>query len=233
MGCCSGKELEPGFGMQQISLSEEESIITMREKQIPFSRIKLEDLQKALKTNENNRVLSIVQLRKAMSGLGFDTQIFGQPDENIQNFLKLLSNSSRLYELKTISLFGVVLSIGSPKEKSLILFKLYENTEGEGLSKSEINAMIEDIIDVSVNKLPQIAINDDDDPEQFTLPKEKLLNYVSSLLEKKENYITIAVNSLIADKEKIFVNEFVNKITDDPMLECLLWSYQLRLALNN
>jgi hypothetical protein len=231
MGCCSEKMIAAKNKYNQLALSEEETIITMREKSIPFSMIKLTDLDLTMKQHNYTSLLSINNLRQVLSDLSIDLEIFTSPEDPIHILLKIMQNPQRLYDYKTVILFGVVLGIGTPKEKALILYKLYDKTDSGRISEASLIEMLNDIINVSVTQIPKIAIDNSETPENFTISEKKLNEYLRNLLAKKKIFTSRALNLLVGGKSYISQGDFMKILSESSYLESLLWSFQLRLAM--
>ncbi|OMJ92815.1 hypothetical protein SteCoe_4357 [Stentor coeruleus] len=231
MGCCSEKMNAVKNKYNQLALSEEETVITMKEKCLPFSTTRLENLKSVILKNSTSGIMSIAQLRKAMTELDFDIEIFTTPEEHIQNLLRLLQNSKRLYDVKTVMLFGVLLCTGTNEEKAEILFDIYDINGTHCLQEAEINEMLSELIEISVNKIPRIAVDNSSEPEKFTMPEYRILEYTECLLNKKDNLIA-RLNNLIFAEGKIMRREnFIKRVSEDPFLGTILWSFHIRLAL--
>ncbi|OMJ66249.1 hypothetical protein SteCoe_36971 [Stentor coeruleus] len=233
MGCCSEKMKSVKNKFKQIALSEEETIITMKEKLLPFSTINIQELDTVIRSNSSNGVLSTAQLRKAMTELNFDIETFTLPQDHIQILLKLLQNPQRLYDVKTVMLFGVLLCAGEPLDKSQILYSLYDINNTYCLQEPEIREMISELIDISVDKIPRIAIDNSAEPENFTISEKHLLEYINTLLNKKDEFLSQVIEVLFAGKKIMRKTEFIKCISDDHFLQTILWSFQIRLALVN
>lgn len=230
MGCCSEKMNAVKNKFHQLALSEEETVITMKEKSLPFSSVRLQELSDAILKNSSNGMLSIAQLRKAMTELNIEVEIFTSPEEHILCLLKLLQNSKRLYDVKTVIMFGVLLSAGIPEEKAGILFDLC-NTRNHYLQEGDFKDMLSELIDISVVKIPRIAINSSSEVEGFTIPEDRLLQYTGCLLKNKASMISRVASVLFAEQKTMEKGEFINRISNDSFLETILWSFQIRLAL--
>lgn len=231
MGCCSEKMNAVKNKYNQLALSEEETVITMKEKCLPFSTTRLENLKSVILNNSSSGIMSIAQLRKAMTELDFDIEIFTTPEEHIQNLLRLLQNSKRLYDVKTVMLFGVLLCSGTAEEKAEILFDIYDINGTHCLQEAEINEMLSELIDISVDKIPRIAIDNNSEPEKFTMPEYRILEYTECLLNKKGNLITRLSNVIFAEGKIMRREHFIKRVSEDPFLETILWSFHIRLAL--
>jgi Ca2+-binding EF-hand superfamily protein len=231
MGCCSEKMNAVKNKFHQLALSEEETVITMKEKSLPFSSVRLQDLSDAILINSSNGMLSIAQLRKAMTELNIEVEIFTSPEEHIQCLLKLLQNSKRLYDVKTVIMFGVLLSAGISEEKAGILFDLCNTNNNHYIQEGDFKDMLSELIDISVVKIPRIAISSNAEAEGFTIPEDRLLQYTSCLQKNKAPMISRVTSVLFAERKTMQKEEFVNRISNDSFLETILWSFQIRLAL--
>ena len=231
MGCCNEKMQMMRERYSQLVNSEEEEVIKIKEKAIPFSKTKIKELDVVIKKNQYEGIMSIAQLRKALVELNFDLEDFTMPEDHIAKLLKILQNPKRLYDVKTVMLCGILLGEGVNKEKANMLFKIYDKKHNDRISKKKITAMIREIIDLSACKIPMIAIDDNEEPQTFTLPSHKITAYSNMLLVKKEVYITEVLNQLMGESNYINLDEFVKKICGNLVLESLLWTYQVRLSL--
>ena len=230
MGCCSEKMMVKTT-MGRLSLSDEETIITMKEKLLPFSCLTLSELTSSITHNQEEQIMSSCQFRKALTDIGVESEVFTDPESQVYIFLRILQNPSRLYDVRTVMLAGIVLSTSLATEKADALFSLYDSSGTKELKESEARKMIEEIIEVSVGKLPLLAKETSEEEHNFTLSEEKVVAYVENLMRKKDKYIQRALPVIMASSEKVNREEFVRRVSEHVLLEPMLWSYQLRLHL--
>jgi hypothetical protein len=233
MGCCNEKMMMGKSRFNLMLVSEEEDIIKLKEKSLPFSTTKVMDLEAVIKQNQFDGVLSIAQLRKSLTQLEFDLELFTIPEIHIAKLLQILQNPRKLYEVRTILLCGILLCEGTTSDKANMLFNLYDSKRDTSLDKDVIKDMVYEIIDMSVKKIPKIAVDDNEEPEPFTIDTSKLETYTNGLLSKSETLVEKVITKLMEDQYCITQTDFIKRISRDSFLESLLWSYRIRLELSD
>lgn len=226
MGCLETRTTE---NYKSPSLPQEEMIIVIKEKEVFFCSITTENLEKSIKSNSINNLLSIAQLRKSIGDLGCNSNEFVVKDEVMLKLMTILQNSNKLFEYKTIMIFGILLCEGDPKDKSLSLFRLYDTDNKKILTRDVINVMIEELIDISINKIPRLAIDDDDNPEPNTLSKFSVNKYTKYLLKSKDKFISKILDLLLDKRNVITQDQFIKNVAQNALLEALVSSSKLRL----
>ena len=169
--------------------SEEESIIKIKEKSLPLSKIKIEEISTIINNHQYDGILSISQLRSAFTEMQFNIDFFSDPDHQFSKLLIILQNTNKLYEVRTVMVCGILLGLGDIKAKFNAFFKIYENSIDNCLYKAKCREMIEDIIMMAAKKIPFIAVDDSEDPAIFTIPSNKIERYTDLLIKSKDNYI--------------------------------------------
>ena len=215
MGCCNDKTLNSINKEGQMIVSGEEETIKRNEKLLKFTTLDTSDIIEQLKKYESYGILSKVLLKGALANLDFDNSCFTDPESPDFKFLLQLQNENKLFTLKTVCLSAILLGCGNTSEKAKLLFSLYDVPQKETLEKFEISAMLDDIINLAVNK--------------FTL--EKLQKHMNNLLDRKDRYLVKLQNRLLGGNNTVTFKEFISKFSDDPLLETILWSYQVRYSL--
>ena len=231
MGCCNDKTLNSINKEGQMIVSGEEETIKRNEKLLKFTTLDTSDIIEQLKKYESYGILSKVLLKGALANLDFDNSCFTDPESPDFKFLLQLQNENKLFTLKTVCLSAILLGCGNTSEKAKLLFSLYDVPQKETLEKFEISAMLDDIINLAVNKIPLIAVDESEEPETNKFTLEKLQKHMNNLLDRKDRYLVKLQNRLLGGNNTVTFKEFISKFSDDPLLETILWSYQVRYSL--
>lgn len=135
--------------------------------------------------------------------------------------------NTQMYSVKKLSTFGILLGKGNTEEKSKCLFSVYDIDASNNLSKWEITVMINDIMEIALEKM--LNITEDYFPEQI----ENIENYKRKLASMKENFVNYFKFLLLDDdKKEMTGEEFVLAMKKNDM-RWILDAKALRLAMVN
>lgn len=236
MGCCSHTRSIPIL-LPKFELPSQEKVILEGEKRIPFSSKESKDLDQTFKANGSGGKLSVAQLKKALGLLNIPVEIFTDPDTQVFKFLTRIQNEKKLYDISNLSLCGILLGSGDIPTKARILFNHFDVDASEKLDKSEIEKMLEDMIDISIVKIPILSLkleDESDDPNQPSYPKltqQEIDEYVSVLEKGKSKFIQNVILKLLEGADGISIDEFIRKVSNDKYLERIVWSANIRITL--
>lgn len=242
MGCCNEKILACVNKSSQFIISDEEEIIKLNEKTIPFTLNNVTKIVPIVKKYSDDGILSMVLLKGALFQLDFCQDNFTDPESQVFKLLRLLQNPQKLFNLNTVILCSILLGSGTSSNKAKHLFELYDTDSKKFLTKDQINSLIKDVIDLAVKKIPLIAagqsldsrlntIESEDGAKPPTIDIDKLNKHIKAMLEKKPIYTNRVFNVLLDGDNSIRMSDFIQKIEKIPLLETLVWSYQIRLEL--
>ena len=233
MGCCATKRSVPVI-LPKFELPSQEKVIANCEKLIPFSQKNSSEVEVALKANGTNGKLSVPQLKKTLGKLELDPTVFTDPDTQVFKFLTSMKNENKLYDLPKLSLCAILLGQGDTDEKAKILFEHFDEDASQKLEKNELVAMLEEMVDISVHKIPILALKiegDTVDPEFPKITQEEIDGYVHHLLKAKHQFIDKVILKLLEGSDGIAIDDFVSKVKNDSYLARLVWSANIRVTL--
>lgn len=97
--------------------------------------------------NINPNQLSLIQEKLALKREGKEVQTFYAKTTRMQSLL----------------LAGVLLSLGSPKEKAAALYEIRDEAATNALTKAEVTELVKAVYDICLDVLPVLAPLDEDD----------------------------------------------------------------------
>lgn len=230
MGCCNYRLNCGNFKSIELTTCSDEDLIKVKEKSLPLSSISAEEIALIINKYQFEGYMSSAQLRQCFMELKFDVAAFSHCESEASKLMAALQ-SEKLYKTQIVSLCGLLLGEGKSIEKAKVLFSIYDTEESNSLSSETINKMLEDIINVSANRIPLIAADDNDIMATYSLPNTRVEAYITSLTSNKDYYMKKVLLELLPKETSINLQEFLQKVTHSRLLESLLWSYQVRLEL--
>ncbi|CAG9322863.1 unnamed protein product [Blepharisma stoltei] len=232
MGCCVNKGADHGMSFDRGSylaeeLCREEKIIIENEKQLQFTQIQSKEIIRSIKSEGLDNTLSLAQLKRAFIDINIPESAFTTPDAPLRNLLAKVTNDKKLYEQRKLVLVGILLGKGTPQEKCEWLFRQYDDDASSMMDQNEVNLMLNDLIDVAVNVLPNVSKGDG----IGFLTKDELDAYRDTLLSGKEKFIEEMIKLIMTEREIMHV-ELAAKMADTSnILNKLLWSFGIRTLL--
>jgi hypothetical protein len=133
----------------------------------------------------------------------------------------------KLYSVKKLSTFAIILGQGKIKEKFKVLFLIYDIDASNCLSKWEISSLITDVMEISLEIIPEIG-------KIFYPTKESVINkQMENLVSMKQNFIDYFRYLILEDRYKeISCQEFL-KIMHEQDLKFVLNHKSLRSFIMN
>lgn len=124
---------------------------------------------------------------------------------------------------KDLVVLAVLLAPGSESEKAEVLFEAYDNSYAKVISKTTIEEMVTDLIDMSVTRI-QVLV------DGLSHNKPDVENYLATLRNQKQASITKLTQAIVGEKPQITATEFISAFEK---LECqaLLSSQKVRKLL--
>ena len=233
MGCCATKRSVP-LVIPKVELPHQEKTIAQGEKLIPFSSKSSRDLEQAFKANGSNGKMSVPQLKKTLGILELDPSVFTNPDTQIFKFLQRLKGGDKLYDIQKLSLCAILLGDGDVNTKATILFQHFDIDASEKLERQELITMLDEMVDISVRKIPILSLKNDDEEANSEYPKlteQEIDDYGKTLEVGKAKFVETVLSKLLGGSDGISLGEFVTKVTADEYLQRLVWSANIRVTL--
>ncbi|OMJ77683.1 hypothetical protein SteCoe_22677 [Stentor coeruleus] len=229
MGCCNEKNSNEQFTSSMRLSLEEEEIIKFHERSLIFSSIKVKPFLRALQKNQNDDELTLQQIQTALSEVNISAERLLNP--STQKLFGILQNQNSLFNSKTIFLCAIVLGVGKSKRKAIILFSMYAQKDKNFINYEEGNVMMQDLLNISINKIPWIALGNKDKSLSYTLQEKQIVEYIKELSKNKNSYIETEISHLFKNKKELSLIEYLEKFRNNSELEDFLTSFRLRLAL--
>ena len=201
-----------------------------------------------LHTKESGKILKIfhrysqhfhlteIQLTEALKELGLTLndktakiyKLFLEGPRNCkflerQNLIKLYSDGKKLYSVKKLSTLGIILGKGNRPDKLKSLFFNYDIDASDQLARWELNVLLGDILEVSLEIIPDMALVLDSNNQT------KIEEYKASLIAMRKNITEYFRYLILEDSFKEMNSDlFVKQVRrDDTYL--LLEDRELRL----
>ena len=226
MGCLAGRDSQADVEtVPASSMSPEDKKMIENEKKLPFSSMSSKEIIRSLKAEVSDNTVSLPQLKRALHELKISPECVSNPDDPFYILLKQFKTPKKLYDLKEMSVLAILIGKGVPQEKADWLFKQYDEDASGMLSAAEIAGMMNDIITVACEKLPEISIGD----APNLLSDQQVKAYLGPIMASKDAIIVKVQKQLLTEAE-ISQHEFTLKMCD-PQQSCnqLLWSVGVRI----
>ena len=120
----------------------------------------------------------------------------------IEDFFSLFLDDLKI-PVKKMSILGILLGCGHPRQKARLLFEIFDVGCNGVLTLSEVESMFDEIFDISCTKLVKLA-----DFEETDYEKRLETGY----LAKKNEIFQMVVNG---DSQKVDLKNFVMKLETD------------------
>lgn len=137
---------------------------------------------------------------------------------------KLANHHFRLKPLLTV---GIMLSSGAPRQKAKLLFESLDPSDQKELKNSDIEELVDYMLDIAINYLPILVSNETFPP----ISEAKVAVYVEKLANKRERakkeIMKIFLGGHPKDKDTITLGEFQNVFNNEDHAR-LFFPYGLR-----
>ncbi|CAG9334764.1 unnamed protein product [Blepharisma stoltei] len=142
----------------------------------------------------------------------------------IERFFSSIANFNGKLPLKSLLIIGFLLGEGTYQEKSQLFFDIYDTNNSKIIFKSDIHALVEEMLDIAINKIPILACK----PQASN--EEDFQKYLQELHQFKEAAQELIVRKFIGadnSEHSITLSEFQANFQDISTAE-LLSSHGLR-----
>lgn len=184
MGCATSRYKE--YLDNELRIIETES-------RIGFSKLHSDKIDTIYKRFSVASKMNITQFMMASAQLNLNILSLENPDSALYKFFHLFKENTQFSQRK-LSTLGVLLGKGDAKEKARLLFKIYDVVKDNTLEDSEIHQMISDVMFVSLNALPKLAVFSLKDREKIE-DLEKFNRKLKSVSKTIKNYYEILILS--------------------------------------
>ena len=232
MGCVHGK----------VNWSEFESCMEESCQKLGLSNINCEEISNMFHKNTIHFHLTQIQLQQSLKELNITlsedlSKVFNLFLE-CPKYSKLVQRQNlkaeykkdyykNLYSVKRLSTFAILLGKGKIKDKFKLLFYIYDIDASNQLSKWEIGSLISDVIEISLETIPDIG-------KIFFPHKDEVINkQIENFVLVKQNFIDYFRYLILEDScKEISCQEFL-KIMHQNDLKFLLNHRSLRSYIMN
>ena len=115
------------------------------------------------------------------------------------------------YNLNTMLLLGILLSNGLSRQKARLIFEIYDCYCVKKLTRADLQQLIADIANLSINVLPTLMDNSTNPP----VSSYKAKVYTKSIWEKLNQGQSKLIDFILCDKEDISEKDFAAKFDND------------------
>ncbi|CAG9314262.1 unnamed protein product [Blepharisma stoltei] len=190
----------------------EEEVIASSEKKLEFSKLNSKDIINAFTAEGMEGVLSRPQLKRAFLSLGLPENDLTSPDAPFYQILAKIKNEKKLYDIRKVALLGLLLGKGSNIDKARLLFKQYDSGSLGSLDTGKVELMVNEIIDLSVNIIPDIAIGEG----AGYLTREEEDAYEDRLRARQQNTFN-EVKRILISEGQLSESDFIVKMSDSKL----------------
>ena len=128
----------------------------------------------------------------------------------MENFYELLRKNEQ-FSVRDLLILGLLLSNGLARQKARLFFEIFDDESNDQLSKSELEAMIDDIARFSIRLLPKLVDNSTNPP----VSRMKVALYAKELDQIVPNAKENLISSILGSQETIRTHEFANLFNND------------------
>ncbi|CAG9310948.1 unnamed protein product [Blepharisma stoltei] len=204
MGCQSSRE----------DLSKEERAIMLMEDQLEFFKNTCKIVDLNFRKYSSNGSINANQWSDITKSLGIKTRNCYQCPK-VEEFYERHRTSNGDYRIKPLLTLGILMSSGTSRQKSKLLFEMLDPTNSKELRKEVIEEMLGYILDVCINDLPALVSNQTYPP----VSEFKVRSYVQMLVDcreaAKEKLLHIFLNGNPKEKEAVTLHEFQEVFHDE------------------
>lgn len=216
MGC---HESRKNYSQEEIALMSEELMLN-------FHSNSPHKAYCVFKTKSRNGYLNDVGFAEAAEALNLTIKNVGT-SLMVEEFFRQLRGAKGYSEV-TLSVLSVLLGTGSEKEKAETLFNIYDETYSLTLPRAQVQRMVSDFLDLSIDQLGILVTNDQSHASGTLRNRE----YLKGLRSVKNQFQEMLIRDMLQGRESISRDSLVNWMCTAQGSKCLS-SSNLRVALSD
>ena len=206
MGCCSSRNsmsvedhlvlIENSFGFQSISSADFDNLSHKFNREMKVSSQQFNVLCEKLEIKEKTPGHSFLKLFYDEKDNNFDTQI--------------------------LSTIGILFGTGEVDEKLNLLYKNYDIDTSGVVDRAEIQQMVSDIVNISIDNLCMYA--------KIKVPESHLVSlneYAAELKSGKSIMVSVYTMNIMKDRKSVTFSQFTEEFKD-PSISILLSPHKIR-----
>ncbi|CAG9318815.1 unnamed protein product [Blepharisma stoltei] len=203
MGCAGSRS----------ELSPEERCIVNAENILQYNQCNSHMVDYCHRKYSSNNEINPEQWRDIVLTLNLKADNTAQ-NKKIVDFFNLFKGPEGKFHLRHLLVLGIMLSNSESKEKARLLFETRDNNDSKAISKTELFGLVEDMIEISVSRLPRLFVQ----TPNFQMTEEDMRKYVLSLTQLKDKAKSPMANRFIgltkASEETVSLANFLKTVED-------------------
>lgn len=176
MGCASSRD----------EVSKEEKAIIEQEEQLLYNRNNCKAVDFYIRKYSLGVEINHEQWRDIASNLHLKVENSPTSPKTVDFYNSMKGKDGKL-ALRTQLVLGILLAGGTAKDKAKLFFEAHDPRNIKVVSKADIHELVEELLDISINKLPTLVV------AAHGVTEDEIKNYVTVLhqyLEKSKVMIT-------------------------------------------
>jgi hypothetical protein len=194
MGCASCRSQE----------DLEESFVKQFESELGYSKKKSVEIDKCFYSFAFDSKIPNKQFLEAVQELELEVEDFDALFSPKVNLYQCLKTEDGLYSARRLSTLGILLGQGDIRDKAKLLYKNYEIKSS---NNSNLQRLIEDSLNISMNLLPWYGLNIANDQETKRIVGEYWKVLKTLKFSEQEFYEKILIKN---EKSTLNLNEFID-----------------------
>ena len=232
-GCCYRTKESPTIKELNSSFPAEWTIISDKEKEIPFAKVSLNRLEECLNRYQFGYRLNKPNIRIVLEELNLNIKLLNDPESLQFKFFEAFIDTDKLYTLRKLVLSAALTSQEPIKLKVEIIGKYFDFEDNKSLEEDEILEFLKEIVDVSAKILPLIAVSDDPDISTGGfITEETYKKFTDNLMQGKKRFLMKYSDLILSRSSSLTYAEFTARFNRKE-LSILLSANEIRNELYN
>lgn len=207
--CSMCAETNPAFTATAGSLeSNAEKSISLSEKKCSLSKASSVNVRKSVNLEAIDGSLSFNQLMRAGGSLGVEASELRNPDSALSHFFNTFMDESHGYKERFITLSSILISSSSTKEKSFVIFEMYDLNNNKMLKASEVKRFLGEAFFVSVECLPKLAGGGSKEVEKG------IAEYLKQIQPHESRFVDEMLNLIMNKQPELGVSSFQSALIE-------------------
>jgi hypothetical protein len=217
MGNCCLRQVEEN--MAEMAYCKQEGVICKVEFTTPFATVKLNTLEKCLENHNFDHRLNKSDIRKVLGDLGLNQNMLTDPETPQFRYFEKFLDKDKLYTQRKLILSAILISTESTDIKVDLLGKYYDFSKNQALEKDEINTLLNEIVEGSVQIIPLIAVKEEEDEKlrSSSLSEAEYENYISYLLLSKDLFTEKYSKAIMGASDSLRFTDLIIKFRNNAL----------------
>ena len=205
MGKCASK---PTLKKEKTFSTEEDRIISQFEKLAPFNKLKLDKVETVFEKHQFEQRLTMPDLRSALNELGLDHEQLKNPNSHFSKYFEAMLESDRLFYQRKLVLSAILTSKEEDSVKINLMKKYYDLNKNDEISRSELEILLKEIIDVSMRIIPMMAVRDSFSADDGLISVEQMEGYTFNMDKVNKSYAKKLMKKIMKNEDYISLEVF-------------------------